>query len=323
MKIIVVSLLLLVILIPFAHAEPFLKTMNDKYTITKNVGWAPWWDDSMQPIEITLVDSRNSTQQAKISESTFDILIPNFMATSKGKVSAASNILPSDSIIVFPIDKNPQSILNGTLVNNEIKEITLSGNLTKFRIILDVDKTDTVTYSGKIYLKNESVLIPISLDIVIQHDNLELIMTTLSGIFVGIFASWVVIKMDWTRFKSKRKFKFTDNKPWISTGIITVIGVPAVVLTNTTFIGNSFIDVLIAFIAGLLVIPKLLAPDNSTKPKTNKLSMEYVDKSSIPNQTGKISMEYVEENLNLEQKTKLQIIYSEVEKFVKLKSSHR
>lgn len=248
-----------IVIIPYAQAESFLSPVNEKYTFVKNIGWATWWEDTVKTAEITIVDNRDNEQYEK-GVKNFDIIVPDFVAISKGKASFANDTMSHRLIEITSSDQYDNTIsekADGTKVLN------LSGNLTKFNVSIKSNEKDTVTYSGKIFLKNESVLVPIPIDIVIQHDVNELIVVNLIGIAIGIGIAVLIANVLW-----KDKFKLTTKSPWISTTLIVMIGIPSSVYVNTVFIGNNALDIVIAFAVGVIVFTKLIAPQD--KPKNEK-----------------------------------------------------
>jgi len=259
-------LFIFVILTPAVNADSPITPIQEKYKIIKNVGWAPWFHDSINTVEITLIDSRNSTQFEKGSK-TLEVMIPNFVATSKGKVSSANDILSSDDLKIKSIQGFENTISTETRNGKSVTIIHLSENMTRFAIDIDTKEKDTVTYSGKILLKNESTLVLLDVDIVIQHNVGELLAASLTGIIVGIMVTWIIIK------SYKDTWEFSSSKPMTFTVITTLVGVPSTVFVNTLFIGNTFYDILIAVSVGMLIIAGLLKKKETTSK--NKLGLSF------------------------------------------------
>ncbi len=295
-KIFILTLFLIlsiVIFIPHVNAESPITPINEKYTIVKNIGLGSWITDYSSAIEINLSDSRNNTAYSKANESgdnTLVVHISDFVATSKGKMSSADNTLSSDSISVLPIKSQMETIeeKNGDIVVN------LAGNLTKFKINVLTNEKDTVTYSGKILLKNESMFISIPVDIIIQHDTGELISFGIGGVILGIGIAYMLIG------KPIDKFDFTDNKPWVSTAIIAFLAIPVSVFANKEFIGNYWIDIAIAFSIGALVITKLLKCKD--KPTANKISFSFDAEEKLP-EGKQVMLDKILKSINIFSKT--------------------
>ncbi len=258
----IVLLLVLTLFIPPVDGEQKIKPIKDKYIVTKNAAFLDSFG-STDTIQIDLIDLRNSTElKSESSVKDLKIIISDFVPTSKGRLSNADDILQSQSIILEKVINENNGIEIKTEEGKEIQFIKLKSNLTQFTVTTNTTEKDTVTYSGKIYLKNESTFVPIDVDVVIKHDPLELVFFNFIGIGTGIISA-VGITKGWCG-KCKYNFfgvivEFNNSKgPWILVVVTTIVGIPSSLLVNNLFIGSVMFDIGIALGLGFLILVSLL-----------------------------------------------------------------
>ena len=276
--------------IPSADGEQKIKPIKDKYTITKNAVWILQMETT-DTIQIDLIDLQNSVE-SELGAKNLDIIISDFIPTSKGRLSNANDILSSQNIILQKV-KNANNGLE-TRTEEEGKEIQfiqLKDNLTQFTITTNTTEKDTITYSGKIYLKNESVSIPIDVDVVIKHNPLELIIFNFIGIAMGIGSA---ITMTRERCSTMiRKFgvnvEFNNSKgPWILVVLTTIVGIPSSLLVNNLFIGNVGWDVIIALGIGFLILVGLLKERKNNFNDNLKIEFELPNTIKLEDKKDKL-----------------------------------
>jgi len=249
--------LIFILFIPQAEGEQQIIPIKDKYTITKNAAW--FWE-STETIQIDLIDLRSDIELQK--GKSLDIIISDFIPTSKGRLSNANDILSGRNIILSEIENHPNVLGERIKETKSIPIINLEENLTKFSITTDTIEKDTATYSGKIYLKNESISVPIDVDIVIKHHPLELIIFNFIGITLGIVSAIVITKgwcSKWNKDFFGAHVEFNNSKgPWMLVVLTTIIGIPSSLLVNNLFIGSVGWDIAIALGIGFLILVSLL-----------------------------------------------------------------
>ena len=255
-------ILFLIMFIPPIDGEQKIKPVKDKYVITKNSASLDLLG-STDTIQIDLIDLRNDAElKSESSVKNLEIIISDFIPTSKGRLSDANNILPSQNIILGKVNNENNGFEMKTEDNDEkIQFIELKKDLTQFTITTNTTEKDAVTYSGKIYLKNGSTFVPINVDVVIKHDPLELIIFNFIGIGAGIVIAIALTRERCNSATSKLgiNVEFNNSKgPWILVVLTTIIGIPSSLLVNNLFIGNMLFDSIIALGIGFMILVSLL-----------------------------------------------------------------
>ena len=271
--------------------EQEIKPVKDKYIITKNTALYDGFE-STDTLQIDLIDLRNnieSNSESGIKD--LEIIISDFIPTSKGRLSNADNILQSQNIILGKVNNENNGLETKTEKGKETQFIKLKSDLTQFTITTNSTEKDTVTYSGKIYLKNESISIPIDVDIVMEHDPFELIIFNFIGVGMGIGVAIVI-----TRNKCNEQLKkiginveFNNSKgPWIMVVLTTIVGVPSSLLVNNLFIGSVMWDAVISLGIGFLILVSLLKEKEDAAINDN-LKIEF----ELPNNNQEIDKKKV------------------------------
>ena len=233
--------LLIVIAIPNIYADDAIKSVQEKYVITKYESWIFHSIDVMQIELVNLNQTKVNNEQTR----TFEIMKTDFVATSSGKISSVAPYVSSENLQIF------ENLDNRT----ELTKITVPSS-TKFHVTTNIDETDTGTYSGKIYLLSKSQVIPIKIEIQIVHDFREIIIANIIGLGIatGLF---YLCKSNKHKFLGNYEFNPGDNHP-ILIVITSMISIPATLLVSTMFVGIPVVDNIIAFGTGSIIVAKMI-----------------------------------------------------------------